>query len=227
MGCGKKVGPFDCCTVVCGKSQELLPQLPDASVSSVITDPPYGVDAEDWDGSVPYAMLTDFLRIARGPVIWFGAAPRIVEAAHNFLPPPQRILIWAPAMTLGKVAAHGMAYRYHPIYTWRLPKKHDGPVWDILRTNTETGNWWKHSCTKPVELMYALCGIAPAGGTVLDPFAGSGSTVVAAQQRGQHFLGFEMNPEHVETATLRLAKKSRPGIDVWAMLEKWIPEEER
>lgn len=41
-GCGRKIGPFGCCTVVCGDALELLRQLPSKSISAVVTDPPYG-----------------------------------------------------------------------------------------------------------------------------------------------------------------------------------------
>lgn len=52
QGCGRKLGPFDCCTVVCGDCLELMKQLPDGSVDAVITDPPYSehVHAKHWVG---------------------------------------------------------------------------------------------------------------------------------------------------------------------------------
>lgn len=205
--CHRQIGPFHCCTVEHGDARELLAQVPTGAVDSVITDPPYGVQLQGlaWDSAVPYGLLQEFLRVATGSVVWFGAAPRMIEAAKHFDPSPQRILSWSPVFTLSHVAANGMAYRYHPIYTWRLPKKHDGPTRDVLTTNTETGAWWDHPCTKPVALMADLCGLAPDNAVILDPFAGSGTTLVAAQRRGRHFLGFEINREHVATARERLS----------------------
>jgi DNA modification methylase len=41
---------------------------------------------------------------------------------------------------------------------------------------------------------------------VLDPFAGSGSTLAAAKQLGRSFIGFEIDPQHHRTATARLAE---------------------
>ena len=120
---------------------------------------------------------------------------------------PERELIWAPRFTLSHVAANGMAYRFHPLYAWRLPKKHDGPVWDVLDTPTETGNWWRHPCTKPVALMEQLCKIAPEGGVILDPFAGSGTTLLAARLTGRHFLGFEKDPSYCDIVRCRLQQR--------------------
>ncbi|HVZ06717.1 DNA methyltransferase [Rhodopila sp.] len=44
----------------------------------------------------------------------------------------------------------------------------------------------------------------PPHGVVLDPCAGSGSSLVAAQQQGRRFLGFEIDAQHHRTATARL-----------------------
>jgi hypothetical protein len=211
-GCGNKIGPHECCTCVCGDADKLLPGLPMSSVAAVITDAPYGLDSENWDGKVPYHLLPRFLQITDGPVLWFGAAPAICEACKSFDPEPERVLIWTPSFTHSHVMANGLAYRYHPLYAWRLPKQHDGPSWDVLNTPTEGGsNWWRHPCTKPLALMEQLCGIARFGGVVLDPFAGSGTTLLAARNRGRHFLGFEINPAYCDVIAQRLGASGSEG----------------
>ncbi|MGH7193043.1 MAG: DNA methyltransferase, partial [Candidatus Saccharimonadales bacterium] len=50
-------------------------------------------------------------------------------------------------------------------------------------------------------LIEAFC---PAGGLVLDPFAGSGSTLVAARETGRPYLGIELDRCHWGTAVRRL-----------------------
>jgi site-specific DNA-methyltransferase (adenine-specific) len=63
-----------------------------------------------------------------------------------------------------------------------------------------------HTCVKPHALMEWLCRlVTPAGGTVLDPFMGSGSTGCAAATLGQGFVGIEQDPIFFETAELRCA----------------------
>jgi site-specific DNA-methyltransferase (adenine-specific) len=78
------------------------------------------------------------------------------------------------------------------------------PIGDVLDWRY-TGNLL-HPTQKPVEplrrLIAALC---PAGGLVLDPFAGSGSTLVAARDTGRDYLGIELEPTHHATATRRMA----------------------
>jgi DNA modification methylase len=62
-----------------------------------------------------------------------------------------------------------------------------------------------HPTVKPLELMRWLVRlIAPPGGLVLDPFAGSGSTGAAAVLEGRRFLGIERDGEYVDIACARL-----------------------
>lgn len=62
-----------------------------------------------------------------------------------------------------------------------------------------------HPTVKPVDLMRYLCRlVTPAGGTVLDPFMGSGSTGKAAITEGFRFIGIEMDPDHLVTAAARI-----------------------
>jgi DNA modification methylase len=46
----------------------------------------------------------------------------------------------------------------------------------------------------------------PEGGTVLDPFMGSGTTAITSMALGRHFVGIELNPEYAEMARCRVAK---------------------
>jgi DNA modification methylase len=62
-----------------------------------------------------------------------------------------------------------------------------------------------HPTVKPLDLMQWLVRlVTPKGGTVLDPFAGSGSTLVAADREGFHAIGIELDPEYAEIARRRL-----------------------
>lgn len=61
-----------------------------------------------------------------------------------------------------------------------------------------------HQTEKPVELLEKLLAICPDGGTVLDPFMGSGSTGVACANTGRGFIGMELDPGYFETAQQRI-----------------------
>nr|WP_279185381.1 DNA methyltransferase [Acetobacter syzygii] len=63
-----------------------------------------------------------------------------------------------------------------------------------------------HPPQKPVaSLLPHVEAFCLVGGLVLDPFAGSGSSLVGAQRLGRDWLGMELDPEHAATATRRLA----------------------
>jgi site-specific DNA-methyltransferase (adenine-specific) len=64
----------------------------------------------------------------------------------------------------------------------------------------------EHPTEKPVGLMRYLCqSVTPAGGVILDPFCGSGSTGVAAVAEGFRFIGVEREPDFVAISRRRLA----------------------
>lgn len=62
----------------------------------------------------------------------------------------------------------------------------------------------EHATQKPLRLMRDLVQIVPKGGTVLDPFAGSGTTGVAALAEGRRFIGVEITDHYAEVAANRL-----------------------
>lgn len=65
----------------------------------------------------------------------------------------------------------------------------------------------RHPTVKPTDLMAYLCKlITPPGGTVLDPFMGSGSTGKAAVLEGFHFVGIELDPNYMKIAQARIEK---------------------
>ena len=72
-----------------------------------------------------------------------------------------------------------------------------------LKTNVNVNNF--HATVKPTKLMqYLVRLVTPVGGTVLDPFMGSGSTGKAAKIEGFDFIGIEMEEEYINIAKGRI-----------------------
>jgi site-specific DNA-methyltransferase (adenine-specific) len=72
-----------------------------------------------------------------------------------------------------------------------------------------------HQTVKPLGLMRWLCALfCPPGGTVLDPFAGTGTTLEAAHDVGANSVGVELEPANQELARARLRRacQARPMI---------------
>lgn len=66
---------------------------------------------------------------------------------------------------------------------------------------------------KPLALMQWLVRlVTPPGGTVLDPFAGSGTTLEAAFIEGFHAIGIEREEAYAELCRIRLAKPITPAL---------------
>ena len=194
--------------IIHGDCLDVLRSMPDGSVDAVIADPPYGINYADWDKTVPpQSVLAECLRVSRGPVIWFGGPQtRVMREVLAYTPPPDRMLVWHVTFSLGASRANGAFFRWHPIWCWRLPNKQDVIKHDVLPYRTDGRNWWNHPATKPQGLMRALVGaFSPDGGTVLDCYAGSGSTGVAAMTEGRSFIGIEREAAYVEIARKRIA----------------------
>jgi DNA modification methylase len=205
MSCDRKIGPFDCCSVVQGDCLELMKQLPDGCVDAVITDPPYGINAArdrksqkwgwtdfpvtGWDRVRPSGdAFAEIKRVSSLQVVWGG------NYFTDFLPPRGKWLIWDKGQTDFSLADCEMAWTsldgaIRRIEYPRALALKDGKV---------------HHTQKPLDVTVWCLGQVDAD-TLLDPFAGSGTTLVAAKKLGRHFLGFEISPEYCAIARKRIA----------------------
>ena len=77
---------------------------------------------------------------------------------------------------------------------------------NVLKSGFAKGEGGRHVAQKPVHLLRTLIELTTLPGQlVLDPFCGSGSTLVAAKLTGREYLGFDIDPDVVEVARERLA----------------------
>jgi DNA modification methylase len=98
------------------------------------------------------------------------------------------------------------------------------PEWEEA---SRTANANYHPTVKPVALMRHLVRlVTPPGGTVLDPFAGSGTTLVAAVLEGMNAIGCEMTDEYLPIIEGRVAW-AEEQVFVREELEKAQPEQPR
>ena len=183
-----------------------LPSLPDGCVDAVVTDPPYGVTSEPWDCLFAQEWLDEMLRISTGPVSCMNAArPDVVRHMMNLDPVAERIIVWRQCKV---TPSHGMFWSWQPIYTWRL----HSTGWDTVQHAIPAE--YVHTTQKPVALMCDLIARATDdGGTILDPFMGSGTTAVACIETGRHFLGYEISADYCAIAEQRIAEaRARPRL---------------
>ncbi len=206
--------PFN--QVLRGDCRKRLGELPDASVDMVLTDPPYLVNYRSRDGrrvandihgdwlEPVFAELYRVLKPNSYMVSFYGwqAADAFMGAwkSAGFRPVEHLVFAKGYASSVRRVRRHHeMAY----LLAKGSPPLPARPISDVLGWNY-TGNRL-HPTQKPVgslePLVRAFC---PSGGIVLDPFCGSGSSLVAAALVGRSWLGMELSGRHAETAARRL-----------------------
>jgi site-specific DNA-methyltransferase (adenine-specific) len=184
-------------TLYHGDALDLLPGL---SADAVITDPPYGVSfrGEQWDETVP-----DWLPLARGaaPVVIFTAAPLTMWD----YPRPAWVACWARPASNSRAVTGGFNH-WSPVLVYGDVKF---PV-DLISLHAianATPKWIDHPSPKPERLMRWLVEHgSPQGGTVLDPFAGSGTTLLAAKYLGRKAVGIEREERYCEVIADRLTQ---------------------
>jgi site-specific DNA-methyltransferase (adenine-specific) len=214
--------------VIHGDCLDVMRQLPDGCVDAVVTDPPYNAINRTTGGlrsldkgvadSAPIdipALAAEFWRIGRESFyVWcsdeqytdwvmafkgMGATTRICAWWKTNPSPMNGENLWLSAVEL-------CVFARKPKATFNLHCAH--PVW---REPTEQGDIG-HPTPKPVDLMRRqLLASMPSGGIVLDPFAGSGSTGVAAVQENYRFIGIEREASYVDIARRRIADAAAQG----------------
>lgn len=180
----------------------------------LVTDPPYGIA---WKGTTYNtgakrdSIANDETTAARDEALaLFGRDKRTIMFGSPLTQPPdgtKQVLVWKKPPDTGFMGVVGGFRRdWETVYL--------GGKWDVLpaarsgviSTGGTMNNYLTgHPHAKPVELMGLLIESAQ-GGVVADPFAGSGSTLVAARNVGRRAIGVEIEERYCELIASRLAQ---------------------
>ncbi len=88
-------------------------------------------------------------------------------------------------------------------------------VWTVSRLHRQHAEREDHPTQKPLEIVERMLKAScPEGGVVLDPFAGSGTTVAACMLTGRHYIAFEINADYYQTIMDRVARIREGTYDV-------------
>lgn len=190
------------CTLYLGDCLEVMPTL--GPVDAVVTDPPYGLakklqggtwgkkfkgENEDWDAKAP-------------SLRWIidGWLPSIVWGGNYFNLPPSRCwLTWYK-----RDAVRTMSDCEHAWTNFDANSRLFD--WTIAATNAERVG---HPTQKPVALMEWCLGFVPDADTILDPFMGSGTTLVACAKLGRKGIGIELDADYFDIACRRVEEAYR------------------
>ena len=186
--------------LILGDCLAVMPEL--GRFDAVVTDPPYGIGAsrgvhsnlrmadKDWDDFTP---RLDWLADA--------ASDYIVWGGNYFsLPPSRCFLIWdkspmPPSYAFGEMATTSLD---------KNAAKWCGKVGDTVPVRERS-----HPTQKPVALMEWCLGFLPDARTILDPFAGSGTTAVACERMGRQCTAIELDPDYFEIMCRRVDEATR------------------
>jgi hypothetical protein len=154
---------------------------------------------------------------AGSPVFVWQAMPN-VRRFHEWFPREWRI--FAAAKNFVQMRPTAMQYAYDPVLVWWVG---DVKPWSDGTTNRDfhVGNTAGvvsrkshergHPCPRPLDQVeHIISQWVKPGGTVLDPFMGSGTTLLAAKRMGCKAIGIEIEERYCEIAVKRLAQSVLP-----------------
>jgi DNA modification methylase len=104
------------------------------------------------------------------------------------------------AVVPGSAAQHGFAAGRREL---NQSGRNPGDVWAISTTQFTGAHF---ACMPPALAERCIKAGCPAGGTVLDPFVGSGTTLAAARKLGRKSVGIELNPDYIELIRARIGQ---------------------
>lgn len=203
-------------TLYLGDCREIIPQL--EAVQMVLTDPPYNAgknygvgtdDRQEWPAWCAWfdEILTLSLAKSRDGVMSFLSQTAYKKYVRLGIHDPYWTAVWHKRLSMGICASPFMPH-WEPIPYWgpvRRRAKGKGEQWgsDVIEGNVEFGKTrWNHPTPKPYLVMTQL--VSRFDGPILDPFAGSGTTLHAAKDLRRKAIGIEIEERHCETIAERL-----------------------
>ena len=159
--------------------------------------------------SVGMALLQNGFRLLND-IVWEKPNPPPNLGRRTFTHSTE-IVLWAAKS--GKGSRHRYTFNYDEMRRENGGKQMK-TVWQMNAPNMSEKRLGKHPTQKPLALIRrCLQAGTNEGDVVVDPFAGSGSTGVAAIELGRRFIGIEVDPEFVDISVRRLSEKLAPASE--------------
>lgn len=188
------------CRLILGDCQKIMPMI--GKVDAVVTDPPYGIGitrsarlavsrglgGKAWDDEP--ADVSWVLALNVQTIIWGGN--------YFDLPPHRAPLVWDKNNAGRDFADVELAWSNLDMVARRF----------VMRPMNMDGGKL-HPTQKPIALMEWCLGFLPNAKTILDPFMGSGTTLVACAKMGRKGIGIELDPEYFDIACRRVEQPYR------------------
>jgi len=212
-------------TIYHGDCREILPQLPRADL--VLTDPPYSHRHVGGDGFAAARAfyrdgaldgLNDFV-LSDFAGLMLAAAPMLIAFHSRDLIPDYAALARASERRFDLHVWHKTNAIPFTANTWKSDLEYIALIWERKPGWTQLSQEMHskayvsainsdglHPAAKPIPLLYKYCAVLGSG-LVVDPFAGSGTTLEAAKLAGRSAIGIEIEERYCEIAARRLGQE--------------------
>ena len=201
-------------TIYHGDCRDILPHV---TADVVVTDPPYGVRFEGKatkhttiktggyigvdDGEVGPSVVSMAIALVGRGAVFTGN-----QRAFAYPPPDDIGCVYCPS---GAGIGRWGFTLFHPVLFYG--KRPSSALFPSSMQSFETSEQCGHPCPKPTGWMRWLVKLVSLEtDTILDPFMGSGTTLVAAKQLGRKAIGIEIEERYCEIAVKRLAQEVLP-----------------
>lgn len=207
--------------LILGDCLEVMKEL--GRFDACVTDPPYGIGADEnpvrssklhekkgWDRKRPdSSFFAHITKCSESQIVWGG------NYFTDYLPPSMRWLVWDKMQGDFSLADCEFA--------WTSQNK-AARIFRYSRGKAiQDGK--QHPTQKPIALMEWCLGFLPNATTILDPFMGSGTTLVACQRMGRQGTGIELDPEYFDIACKRVEEATRQA-DMFSHVHMVKPKQE-
>ena len=200
------------CRLIQGDCREIMPTL--GRVDAVVTDPPYGIGYMHGAEKRKYASRHNEMQIIgddkpfdptpflQFPCLMWGANPFAAK-----LPGGGRWIVWDKRDGIGSNDQSDVEIGW--ISGPRRADRIISHLWSGLTKASERGVPRVHPTQKPIAVMRWCLEFMADAETILDPFMGSGTTLVACAKMGRKGIGIEMDPGYFDTACRRVEQAYR------------------
>ena len=198
--------------LILGDCLQVMPLL--GEFDAVVTDPPYGIGeggdknrsrgkvslvgnykSDKWDSTTADAQIKLAVQMSKSAIVFGGN--------YYDLPPTSCWLVWDKQNGANDFADCELAWTNLTKAVRRIYWRWNG----MIRKGSDIR---QHPTQKPLGVMEWCIGHLPqTAETILDPFMGSGTTLVACQKLGRHGTGIELDPDYFAIACKRVDEATR------------------
>ena len=217
-------------TIYHARCEDVLPTLRPNSFDALITDPPFGIgfkynehdDSPEGYGEWLWSVIEQAeSKLKPGSPVFVWQAMSNCRRFSEWFPRDYRI--FAGVKNFVQMRDTVMHHSYDPVLVWWVPGEPYRSTygisrdWHVANQSKAVAEVWslskKHPCPRPDDqVAYIIRQYVLPGGTILDPFLGSGTTAVCAIKCNRKCCGIEKNREYADLSVERVEDEIGAGF---------------